>query len=156
MRALSRFPTLLILLALASVYLFPTVASAVSHSEWVGDLYGNTELWGLGYSRPFTSSSHYILVSNESEFVAKYLYEFKASILQTGTEERFPANPLHVNINPDQVVVESRSLSINLNNIPQLENNDVFTLDCYTRIDLVTKFNGSSGWKVSLRQNYLK
>lgn len=155
MRTLSRFSILFILLAL--VCFFPNVSSAVSESHWVGDVYGNTELWGLTYSRPFTSSSHYILVSNESNFVARYLYEFKASIVQTGDEVRFPTNPRYVNINPGPpAVMKSRTLSINLDNIPELEINDLFTLDCYTRISISTKFDGKKGWKVGLRRNYLK
>ena len=122
----------------------------------MGQVYGNTEIWGLGYSSPFTSSSHYIMVSNESNFTARYLYEFKASILEVNFEVRVPTNPTHQHIEADEVVVESETLSINLDNFPQIGQNELFTLDCYTRIDIVTKFNGSAGWSVGLRHRYLK
>ena len=154
MRTVSRFPTLFILLA--SVCFFPTVVFAVSSSDWVGDVYGNAELWGLDYSRPFTSSSHYIMVSNESAFVARYLYEFKTSILEAGFEERVPVNPQYRNIGIDQVVVESTTINIDMNNVPGIDDNDMFTLDCYTRISISTKFDGRKGWKVSDSRPYIK
>jgi len=96
------------------------------------------------------------MVSNESNWTAKYLYEFKASILQINHELRVPPNPQHQNIEADVVVVESETLNINMDNFPQIGDNQLFTLDCYTRVHVITKHNGSDGWSVGLRHNYLK
>ncbi len=53
-------------------------------SRWVGNVYGSVEIWGLSWNHPRTSTSHHVSVSNESDFNASYLYEFKHSILEGG------------------------------------------------------------------------
>lgn len=161
MKAVRIIPTLLIL----AVFVFsPSYITFAAHtaqpskaqSYWVGDVFANTEIWGLGYSSSFTSSSHYLLVSNEDDWKAQYLYEFKASILQINHEQRVPPNPHYQDINAGVVEVEQATININMDNFPQIGDNELFTLDCYTRVGIKTKFDGNDGWSVGLHHSYVK
>ncbi len=70
MKILSRLPVLLVLLAFVCFFCTTVIADhdeSAQRSVWLGNLYGNTEIWGLGSSYPWGRSSHYITVSNETE-----------------------------------------------------------------------------------------
>ncbi len=142
------------LLALMCLFTVPPDASAISDSRWVGGVYGSVELWGIGYSRPYTRSSHYLTVSNESGFPARFDYEFQHAILETGTENkkvrsdrRLPAGAVYME------PIYGRRLD--LNDIPELDPGDEFTLSAYTRVAIRAR-GARDGWKVEIKRRYQK
>lgn len=159
MKAATRFSTALVLLALIGLF---TTAASVGHaqsaqeSHWVGNLYGSTELWGLGYSRPWARSSHHITVSNEGNFKSWYLYEFKISVLSVHLESKHPTTPVEEEIDAGVTVMIPGHMNLDLRKAAGIDNGELFTLSCYTRIALRTKFNGKKQWKVTLERPFFK
>ena len=142
------------LLALVCLFTVPPDASAISDSRWIGGVYGSVELWGVGYSRPYTRSSHYLTVSNESRFLARFDYEFKHGIVETGDENtkvrsnlRLPAGEVYME--------PSYGRRLNLNRIRELERGDEFTLSAYTRVAIRAR-GARDGWKVEINREYSK
>lgn len=142
------------LLALVCLFTVLPDASAISDSRWIGGVYGSVELWGVGYSRPYTRSSHYLSVSNESRFLARFDYEFKHGIVETGDENtkvrsnlRLPAGEVYME--------PSYGRRLNLNRIRELERGEEFTLSAYTRVAIRAR-GARDGWKVEINRKYSK
>lgn len=142
------------LLALMCLFTVPPDVHAISDSRWIGGVYGSVELWGIGYSRPYTRSSHYLTVSNESRFLARYDYEFKHAILETGDENTKVRRDLR--LRAGGVYMEpSYGRRLNLNRIPALEPGDRFTLSAYTRVAIRAR-GARDGWKVEIKRKFRK
>ncbi len=158
MKVATRVSTVLVLLAL--VCLFHSNAPAdhqpsAQESNWVGNLYGSTEIWGLGYFTPWARSSHHITVSNEGIGVGRYLYEFKISVPQAGIESKHPTNPLLVNINNGETVMIPGRMDLDLRTARNIAEGQPFTLSCYTRLT-IRKGNKHKQWRVTLEHEYMK
>ena len=142
------------LLALVCVFTVLPDASAISESRWIGDVYGSVSVWGVGYSRPYTRSSHYLSLSNESRFLARYDYEFQHAILETRHENKKVKEDLR--LPAGEVYMEpSYGRSLNLNRIRQLEPGDEFTLSAYTRVEIRAR-GARDGWKVTIKRRFQK
>ena len=158
MKLVATVSTALVLLAV--VCLFSSDVSAdhdpyAAESHWVGNLFGNAEIWGLGYHIPWARSSHQITVSNEGIGVGRYLYEFKISVPQAGLESKHPTNPRLVNINNGEVVVIPGQLFLDLRKANNIAEGQLFTLSCYTRLT-IRKGNNHEQWRVPLEHDYMK
>ena len=142
------------LLALVCLFTVPPDASAISDSQWIGGVYGSVELWGVGYSRPYTRSLHYLSVSNESRFLARSDYEFQHAILETMHENKKVRSDLR--LPACEVYMEpSYGRQLNLNRIRELERGDEFTLSAYTRVAIRAR-GARDGWKVEIKRRFQK
>lgn len=122
-------------------------------SHWVGGVYGSVEVWGLRWNHPRTQTSHHVSVSNESGFKARYLYEFKHSILERNHEVKIPPRPAEVTLKSGKVFMRTASLGVN-----NLENlgiriNDMFTVSAYSRVEIHAR-GASRSWKVELMHRF--
>lgn len=142
------------LLALVCVFTVLPDASAISDSRWIGNVYGSVEVWGVGYSRPYTRSSHYLSLSNESRFLARYDYEFQHAIVETRHENKKVKRDLR--LPAGKVYMEpSYGRSLNLNRIRQLDPGAAFTLSAYTRVAIWAR-GARDGWKVEIKRRFRK
>ena len=161
MRILSRLPTLLVLLAFVCFFCTTVIADhdeSAQRSEWLGNLYGNTEIWGLGYFYPWGRSSHHITVSNETGSNAYYLFEFKASVPEANPilESKHPTQPTDTKIVDGATKVIQGQMNVDLRKAANIETGQLFTLSCYTRIKITNKAGKSKGWRVTLEHIYMK
>ena len=142
------------LLALVCLFTVPPDAAAISESRWIGNVYGSVSVWGVGYSLPYTRSSHYLSVSNESRFLTRYDYEFQHAILETMHENKKVRSNLR--LPAGEVYMEpSYGRRLNLNRIRELERGDEFTLSAYTRVAIRAR-GARDGWKVEIKRRFQK
>lgn len=153
MKTAVKFLTLIGILALFSLVI--TDIAPTDHPpsrqdpRWVNNVYGSVEIWGLRWSHPRTRTSHHVSVSNESGFTARYLYEFKHSILEGGHELKIPNRPAEVELELRGVFMRTESLGFsNLENLG-IERDQRFTISAYSRVEIQAK-GARRGWKVEL------
>lgn len=122
-------------------------------SRWVNNVYGSVEIWGLSWNHPRTQPSHHVSVSNESRFPARYLYEFKHSILEKRREIKIPNSPNFVELEPGGVFM--RTESFGFTNLEEfgITRNQRFTVSAYSRIDIHAK-RARRGWDVTLEHRF--
>ncbi len=159
MRTLSRFPRLLILLAFVCFFATTTIADHdefTQESHWFGDLYGSTQLWGLSYSYPWAESMHQIVVCNEGNQTAQYLYECKISVLQDNVESKHPFTETTYDIDPGVTLRIPNPMDLDLRRATKIGRGQRYTLSCYTRIKLTNSKRKTKGWRVESQHDYTK
>lgn len=153
MKTAVKFLTLIGILALFSLVITDIAPTdhppARQQSHWVNNVYGSVEIWGLRWNHPRTRTSHHVSVSNESDFKARYLYEFKHSILEGGHEIKIPDPPVEIALDLDGVFMRTESLGFsNLENLG-IRREQRFTISAYSRVEIHAK-GASRSWTVSL------
>ena len=140
--------TVLSVMALGGLLTLTYVAPAkmVSGSGNNLSIYGVVEVWGLGYTKPHTTSSHRFGIDNYSNLDLRYTYEFQHAVLETGEEDKELVENIEL---PASGTSKSDEQGLDL----QLINGEDYTLDAYTRIHVWNADNAAMAdhWKVSDR-----
>lgn len=157
MKTAVKFLTLIGILALFSLVI--TDIAPTDHPpsrqdpRWVNNVYGSVEIWGIRWNHPRTRTSHHVSVSNESTSKARYLYEFKHSILEGSHEVKIPNRPAEVGLEIDEVFMRTESLGFsNLENLG-IGREQRFTISAYSRVEIHAK-GGHRSWKVTLLHRF--